>query len=228
VTESVFSMDGDIADLRAMQNLASRYGASLIVDEAHATAVHGPGGAGIVAQAGLTDEVLAVVCTCGKALASAGGFVCGSKVLRDYLVNHARMLIFSTAMPPYFAGQIRAALKFARQMHDQRGSLLRKARAFAGVLRSDGWDISGTDSQIIPVIIGANNDALAAAQFLQQQGFAIRAVRPPTVPVGSARLRLSLTAPITENELLRLRECLRALQLSQLAEAPHSEAVGQA
>jgi 8-amino-7-oxononanoate synthase len=78
------------------------------------------------------------------------------------------------------------------------------------------------------VIIGANNDALAAAQFLQQQGFAIRAVRPPTVPVGSARLRLSLTAPITEIELLRLRECLRALQLSQLAEAPHSQAVGQA
>ena len=228
VTESVFSMGGDIADLRAMQNLASRYGASLIVDEAHATAVHGPGGAGIVAQTGLAEDVLAVVHTCGKALASAGGFVCGSKVLRDYLVNHARTLIFSTAMPPYFAGQIRAALKFARQMDDQRESLLRKTRSFAGALRSDGWNICGTDSQIIPVIIGANNDALAVAQLLQLQGFAIRAVRPPTVPVGSARLRLSLTAPITENELLCLRKCLRGLQASQLVEAPHSEAMGHA
>jgi 8-amino-7-oxononanoate synthase len=228
VTESVFSMDGDIAELRAMQNLASRYGASLIVDEAHATAVHGPGGAGIVAQAGLTEDVLAVVHTCGKALASAGGFVCGSKVLRDYLVNHARTLIFSTAMPPYLAGQIRAALKFARQMNDQRELLQRKARSFALALRSDGWDISGTGSQIIPVIIGANDAALAAAQWLQQHGFAIRAVRPPTVPAGSARLRLSLTAPITENALQRLRACLRTLPVPQLAEAPHSEAVGQA
>jgi 8-amino-7-oxononanoate synthase len=228
VTESVFSMDGDIAELRAMQNLASRYGASLIVDEAHATAVHGPGGAGIVAQAGLSEDVLAVVHTCGKALASAGGFVCGAKVLRDYLVNHARTLIFSTAMPPYFAGQIRAALKFARQMNDQRELLQRKARSFAAALRSDGWDISGTGSQIIPVIIGANNAALAAAQLLQQHGFAIRAVRPPTVPAGSARLRLSLTAPITENALQRLRECLRTLQVPQLAGIPHSEAVEQA
>jgi 8-amino-7-oxononanoate synthase len=113
-------------------------------------------------------------------------------------------------------------------MNDQRESLLREARSFAVALRSDGWDISGTDSQIIPVIIGANNVALGAAQFLQQQGFAIRAVRPPTVPVGSARLRLSLTAPITENELLCLRKCLRGLQASQLVEASHSEAMGYA
>ncbi len=226
VTESVFSMDGDIADVRAMRDLAERQGASLIVDEAHATAVHGPGGAGIVVQAGLQHEVLAVVHTCGKALASAGGFVCGSRVLRDYLVNHARTLIFSTAMPPYFAEQIRAALKFARQMNGQRESLLRRARSFAEVLRSDGWDISGTDSQIIPLIIGGNDEALAAAECLQQQGFAIRAVRPPTVPVGSARLRLSLTVLIAEKELQRLRECLRALQVSQLAEVSHSAAVG--
>src|SRR5262245_21101038 len=101
VTESVFSMDGDIADLRAIQSLAGRYGANLIVDEAHATAVHGAGGSGLLAQCGLSDEVLGVVHTCGKALASAGGFVCGSKVLREFLVNHSRTLIFSTAMPPY-------------------------------------------------------------------------------------------------------------------------------
>src|ERR1700752_1813813 len=100
VTESVFSMDGDVADLRAMQVLAERYGASLVVDEAHATAVHGPYGAGMVVEARLAGEVFATVHTCGKALASAGAFVCGTRVLREFLVNHARMLIFSTALPP--------------------------------------------------------------------------------------------------------------------------------
>ena len=227
VTESVFSMDGDIADLRAMQNLAERHGACLIVDEAHATAVHGPGGAGLVAAAGLAEEVLAVIHTCGKALASAGGVVCGSKSLRDYLVNHARTLIFSTAMPAYFAGQIRAALKLAKEMDRQREALLRSARLFAGALRSDGWDDSGTDSQIIPVIIGENDRALATAQSLQERGFAVRAIRPPTVAAGSARLRLSLTAKITETELVRLRQCLNATKDSRMIETLDNAMAGR-
>ena len=216
VTESVFSMDGDIADLRAMQNLAERHDASLVVDEAHATAVHGPGGAGLVAQAGIGDEVLAVLHTCGKALASAGGFICGSRILRDYLINHARTLIFSTAMPAYMAGQIKAALRLAKDMNREREVLLKNARALASAMRTDGWDVSGTDSQIIPVIVGSNDDALGAAQFLQVQGFAIRAIRPPTVPAGSSRLRLSLTARIAVKELQRMRECLTDWQTSQL------------
>lgn len=215
VTESVFSMDGDIADLRAMQNLAERHDASLVVDEAHATAVHGPGGAGLVAQAGIGDEVLAVLHTCGKALASAGGFICGSRILRDYLINHARTLIFSTAMPAYMAGQIKAALRLAKDMNREREVLLKNARALASAMRTDGWDVSGTDSQIIPVIVGSNDDALGAAQFLQVQGFAIRAIRPPTVPAGSSRLRLSLTARIAVKELQRMRECLTDWQTSQ-------------
>jgi 8-amino-7-oxononanoate synthase len=216
VTESVFSMDGDIADLRAMQNLAERHDASLVVDEAHATAVHGPGGAGLVAQAGIGDEVLAVLHTCGKALASAGGFICGSRILRDYLINHARTLIFSTAMPAYMAAQIKAALRLAKDMNREREVLLKNARALASAMRTDGWDVSGTDSQIIPVIVGSNDDALGAAQFLQVQGFAIRAIRPPTVPAGSSRLRLSLTARIAVKELQRMRECLTDWQTSQL------------
>jgi 8-amino-7-oxononanoate synthase len=217
VTESVFSMDGDVADFPSMLNLAARYGASLIVDEAHATAVHGPCGAGIIAEAGLTDEILAVVHTCGKALASAGGFVCGSKALREFLINHARTLIFSTAMPGYFAGQIRAALRLAKTMNRERQLLQDHSRAFAASLRADGWDVSRAASQIIPVIVGSNDDALAAAQFLQERGFAIRAIRPPTVPVGSARLRLSLTARITGTELQRLRECLATWQGLRMA-----------
>jgi 8-amino-7-oxononanoate synthase len=228
VTESVFSMDGDVADLSAIQGLALRYGASLVVDEAHATAVHGPSGRGIVAEAGLTEELLAVVHTCGKALASAGGFVCGSKVLRDFLINHARTLIFSTAMPAYFAGQIHAALRLAKTMNRERELLFENSRSLAAFLRADGWDLSGTASQIIPIVVGSNEDALAVAHFLRERGFAIRAIRPPTVPVGSARLRLTLTARISAAELQRLRECLKAWQASRIALSSAGAAAGGA
>jgi 8-amino-7-oxononanoate synthase len=228
VTESVFSMDGDIADLGAIQNLAERNGASLIVDEAHATAVHGPDGAGISAACGITKNVLATVHTCGKALASAGAFVCGSNVIRNVLINRARTFIFSTAMPPYFAGQIRAALRLAREMNGERESLLGRSRGFSAALRLDGWDVSGTDSQIIPVIVGGNEEALKAAAYLQREGFAIRAIRPPTVAEGSARLRLSLTTRIAEIELRRLQSCLRHLQIAQPAVSSAGTAAARA
>ena len=201
VTESVFSMDGDVADLRAMQELAERYGASLVVDEAHATAVHGPHGAGMVAEARLAGEVFATVHTCGKALASAGAFVCGTRVLREFLVNHARMLIFSTALPPYMAAQVGAALRLAKTMEAEREYLRTIAGALSASLRREGWDVSRTVSQIVPVIVGSNEEALAAAAFLQEQGFAVRAIRPPTVPAGTARLRLSLTARVTREQV---------------------------
>src|SRR5215471_8884598 len=248
VTESVFSMDGDFADVKAMQSLAERYGANLVVDEAHATAVHGPGGAGIAAEAGLANEVFALVHTCGKALAGAGAFVCGARVLREFLINHARTLIFSTAMPPYMAGQIRAALGLARGMDAERRRLRENSLILAtgiGSWTSDppvllrktaespealGPDLallsaqakhgemaeravaSGSpglrhnpgatrSSQIVPVVIGSNEEALAAAAYLREQGFAVRAIRPPTVPAGTARLRLSLTARITREHV---------------------------
>ena len=219
VTESVFSMDGDIVDLRAMQNLAARYGASLVVDEAHATAVHGPGGAGTVAQAGLTEEVLAAVHTCGKALASAGGFVCGSKVLREFLINHARTLIFSTAMPVYIAGQIRAALRFAKGMYAERKLLLDRSNLLATELNAAGCRTPGGHSQIIPVILGSNEDAVSAAKFLQEQGFAVRAIRPPTVPVGNARLRLSLTTRITHEHIMAVLAALKSWRAPQMSTA---------
>jgi len=208
VTESVFSMDGDIADIAAIVGLAERYGASVIVDEAHATGVHGSGGQGIVASARLAKNVLAVLHTCGKALASAGAFVCGSKVLREHLINQARTFIFSTAMPPYMAGQIRAALGLARRMDAERGVLLDESRRFATTLRERGWDCAATDSQIVPAIVGSNEEALSAAEFLQAEGFAVRAIRPPTVPAGKARLRFSLTASIGRGELDRLSSSL--------------------
>lgn len=208
VTESVFSMDGDIANIAAIVALAERYGASVIVDEAHATAVHGSDGQGIVARVGLAKNVLAVLHTCGKALASAGAFVCGSKVLREHLINHARTFIFSTAMPPYMAGQIRAALGLARSMDVERAALLGESRRFVTSLRERGWDCAATDSQIVPVIVGSNEETLSAAEFLQGEGFAVRAIRPPTVPAGKARLRFSLTASIERSALDRLRSSL--------------------
>jgi 8-amino-7-oxononanoate synthase len=210
VTESVFSMDGDVADVRAIVELAERFGASVVVDEAHATAVHGPEGRGIVAKTGTRERVLAVLHTCGKALASAGGFVCGNGVLREHLINHARTFIFSTAMPPYMAEQIGAALRLARGMETDRRELQQTASEFAAALRRDGWDTSATGSQIVPVVIGGNSDALEAAGLLQAEGFAVRAIRPPTVEEGKSRLRLSLTSKIGRGELDRLRSSLSA------------------
>jgi 8-amino-7-oxononanoate synthase len=208
VTESVFSMDGDVADVRAIVELAERFGASVIVDEAHATAVRGPEGRGIVAETGNTQRVLAMLHTCGKALASAGAFVCGSSVLKEHLINRARTFIFSTAMPPYMAEQIGAALRLERGMELERKELRRIAEEFADDLRRDGWDTSATSSQIIPVLVGTNEHALVAAEYLQAEGFAVRGIRPPTVEEGKSRLRLSLTSKIGWDELVRLRSSL--------------------
>jgi 8-amino-7-oxononanoate synthase len=210
VSETVFSMDGDVVALRELAALAERYGAAVILDEAHATAVHGPAGRGIAAGAGLPPSVVAMTHTCGKALASAGAFVCGSAVLREHLINHARTFIFSTAMPPYMAGQIRAALRLARGMDAQRAELLSRSLWLAEGLRAQGWDTAGSSTQIVPVVVGGNAEALAAAEFLQQRGFAVRAIRPPTVKEGSARLRFSVTCAIAPSELEGLEGALEA------------------
>jgi 8-amino-7-oxononanoate synthase len=208
VTETVFSMDGDVVALRELLALCERFGAGVILDEAHATAVHGPAGRGIAAELAAVRDAAAVVHTCGKALASAGAFVCGSAALREHLINHARTFIFSTAMPPYMAGQIRAALRLALGMDAERAELLARSRRLAAGLRAQGWDTAGSSTQIVPVVAGGNEEALAAAAYLQQQGFAVRAIRPPTVKRGSARLRFSVTCEVAPHELERLEEAL--------------------
>lgn len=210
VTETVFSMDGDVVPLADLLALADRYGAGVILDEAHATGVHGSDGRGIAAQLGLVERAAALVHTCSKALASAGAFICGSSLLKQHLVNHARTLLFSTAMPAYMARQIQAALRLAQGMDFQRAELLAKAKRFAAALSQDGWDTAGSLSQLVPLIVGENDEALSAAEFAQREGFAARAIRPPTVPAGKARLRLSLTVPTPEADLSRLRETLAA------------------
>ncbi len=208
VTETVFSMDGDVAPLRKLAELAEKYGAALIVDEAHATGVHGPSGRGLAAAAGIAGQVLASVHTCGKALGSAGAFVCGPEVLKEFLVNRARTFVFSTALPSYFAKQIRAALEIALTMDQDRQELLQRAAGLANHLKAAGFKTAGSASQIVPVVLGNVAETLDAADYLQRDGFAVRAIRPPTVPDGSARLRLSLTSKIPEAELKRLVKAL--------------------
>ena len=220
VTETVFSMDGDVAPVDAMVALAEKYGAGVIVDEAHATAVHGPGGRGIASQFLADGRLLAAMHTCGKALASAGAFVCGSAVLREHLINHARTFIFSTAMPPYMAEQIRAALHLASEMHTERAELISRSQDFAKSLQRDGWDSPGTTTQIVPAVIGANDAALAAAEFLQRAGFAVRAIRPPTVPPGTARLRFSVTHKVSAAELEKLAAALSTWRAQSLQPIP--------
>lgn len=204
VVESIFSMDGDRAPLRELAALAARYHAELIVDEAHATGVCGPNGRGCVAELGLAGRVFATVHTCGKALAAAGAFVCGSEPLRRLLINRARTFIFSTALPPYFAAQVAAGMRLAASAEAARVHLTDLSNFFRNQLLQNGFEIAGSDSHIVPVVLGSNETALAFAANLQARGFGVRAIRPPTVPEGTARLRLSLTAGLTQTMLADL------------------------
>jgi 8-amino-7-oxononanoate synthase len=203
VVESIFSMEGDRAPLADLVALADRYGAELIVDEAHAIGVRGPRGSGCVAEAGLSRRVLATVHTCGKALAAAGAFVCGSENLRRFLINRARTFIFNTGLPPYFAAQVAAGMTFAKEAESERARLVELSAYLRNELKNNGIEAGG-DSQIVPVILGSNDAAVNFAELLRARGFGVRAIRPPTVPPGTARLRFSLTAKITKDDLSEL------------------------
>jgi 8-amino-7-oxononanoate synthase len=220
VIESLFSMEGDRAPLAEIAALAEKYGAALIVDEAHATGVLGPQGRGLVAEAGVRDAVLASVHTCGKALASAGAFVAGSDILKRFLVNRARTFIFSTTLPPYMAHQIRAALKLTREADDRRERLFLLADALRLRLKELGLNAGRSNSQIIPVMLGSNDSALRAAEVLRRAGFAIRAIRPPTVAPGTARLRISLNAGLSETDCEWLIQAFVGAMMS-----PHASAL---
>jgi 8-amino-7-oxononanoate synthase len=201
VTESVFSMEGDTAPINSLLDLARTYDAELVIDEAHATGVCGPQGRGISAELGVEDDMLAIVHTCGKALASAGAFVCGGSILKEYLVNRARTFIFSTAMPPYLAGQIQAALSLAREADGERAHLRTIASALREGLASAGLDCGASSTHIVPVMFGNEEMALHVASELRHEGFAVKAIRPPTVPPGTARIRISVTSRITMEDV---------------------------
>jgi len=194
-------MDGDLAPVNEMTSLAKRYGAEMIVDEAHATGVFGAEGRGRVAELGLEHEIFAVIHMCGKALASAGAFVCGGATLKKYLINRARTFLFNTALPPYFAEQIRAALALARGADEERARLRAMSVSLREDLRAGGWDTAKSASQIVPVLLGENDVAMRIAAELGREGFAVRAIRPPTVAEGTARLRLSLNCALKDEEM---------------------------
>lgn len=212
VVESVFSMEGDRAPLPELARLADAYGAAFIVDEAHAAGVFGPEGRGLIAEAALSGAALARVFPCGKALACCGAFVVGSAALKNFLVNRARPFIFSTALPPYLARQIHTALALAREAEAQRACLRRLALTLRTRLQESGLNTGSTDTHIVPVILGTNDLALEAAQNLGRAGFAIRAIRPPTVPPGTSRLRISLNASLSMETIERVTHVLSSMK----------------
>jgi len=212
VVESVFSMDGDYAPLEYLYTLADKYDACLIIDEAHATGVLGPNGGGLVAEKGRPDCVLATIHTCGKALASMGAFVACSDTLRQYLINKARSFIFSTALPPYIARQTAEAVSIVVEADSKRHYPAELSAHLRYSLRDGGFDTGRSESHIVPVILGSNEPALRLARGLVERGFGVKAIRPPTVPAGTARLRLSLTTAIDMEQASQLARCLVGLE----------------
>jgi len=222
VTESVFSMEGDLAPLETLVGLAEKYNAYLIVDEAHSIGVCGREGRGLVADLPDRSHILAAVYPCGKALASCGAFACSTATVKDYLVNHARSLIFSTANPPYIAHQIRAALDLIREADDRRAHLRQISAALRTELRTAGLRCAPGDTPIVPVILGSNESALHVASELQSAGFAVKAIRPPTVQPDTARIRLSLTSNISVEDIRRLAQVLIAATSARNASLAHA------
>ena len=194
--ESLYSMDGDSPDLTALLAVADRHEAMLVIDEAHATGVLGPQGRGLAANFEGRENVITLH-TCGKALGTVGGFVLGPRTIRDFLVNRARPFIFATAPSPLIAAITRAALEISRTNPERRERLARLVQ-FAGHELHRRCGIEGSGTHILPAIIGSDQAAVSVATCLQRRGFDIRAIRPPTVPEGTARLRIALTTAVNE------------------------------
>jgi 8-amino-7-oxononanoate synthase len=241
VTESLFSMDGDLAPLDRYAELAARHGAELIVDDAHATGLFGAArGSGLCEELGVERRVAAVVSTLGKAAGLAGAFVAGPKVLVDYLVNRCRPFVFTTAPPPLLLHAIDLALdRMAAEPWRRRRALalaerLRRRLAALGVLGMLGGRRPGGGGPIVPLWLGDNRRALAAAERLAALGFDVRAIRPPTVPLGTARLRVSVHADHSEAEIDALAEALAGVLAAtapgmggrMVAEVPAAEVSG--
>ena len=203
VTESVFSMDGDLADLKTLAQLKERYGATLIVDEAHAVGVFGDQGRGLAEAAGVLDQVDILVGTFGKALASMGAFAVTSPPLKEYFVNTVRPFIFTTALPPAVLSWSRLMLRRMQGMARERAELTALGRRLRDDLASRGC-VTGGGSQIVPVIVGEDDVAVRLALKLQEAGYLVLPIRPPTVPPGTARVRLSLTAALRWDDLSAL------------------------
>jgi len=202
VTESVFSMDGDLTPLTDIADIAQRHAAVLVVDEAHATGLWGARGSGRVEALGLRDRVLATVHTGGKSFGSGGAWVAGSRRLCDVMVNRARSFIFSTAPLPVLAAALDAGLDMMAREPQRRAEVHRKAAWLRQKLAEVDINVGGA-SPIVPVIAGSNESALELQAGLLDAGFDVRAIRPPTVPRGTARLRVTVRYPVSDDDLSR-------------------------
>ena len=210
VTDSVFSMDGDLAPLAEIVSLAQQYDAWVMVDEAHATGVFGPHGSGLVEELGLTGQVDIQMGTLGKALGCVGAFVAGSHALIDWLVNRARSFIYTTAIPPAMAAAVLAALDIVEREPERRQQLWANTRELADGLRSLGYTLGATRSQILPVIIGEAGETMAVAEAILQRGVFAHGIRPPTVPEGTSRIRVTPMATHTSEHLSRTLDAFAA------------------
>jgi 8-amino-7-oxononanoate synthase len=211
VTESLFSMDGDFAPLSDYQSLCHETDTALIVDEAHAVGIYGNHGSGYVEHIGREDQVFLTINTAGKALGVSGAFVAGPQWAIDFLIQRARPFIFSTAPPPPVAAALEASLDVIRDEPERRLRLLENACRLRRLLDDSGLNIPVSNSQIIPVVLGDNQRATYAAEELQREGFDVRALRPPTVPAGTARLRVTVNAGLDESTLIRFALALKKI-----------------
>lgn len=212
VTDSLFSMDGDLAPLATLSQLAAQHHAMLLVDEAHATGVFGAQGRGVSELQGCEAGVHIRVGTLSKALGSHGGFVAGSQTLIDWLANRARPYVFSTAAPEALAAAGLAALAIVREQPQRRRQLLQNAAELRENLRSRGLNVGASQSQIIPVILGDPERTMQASLQLREQGLWVPGIRPPSVPPGESLLRISLTVAHTPEMVERLIEALSGLK----------------
>jgi 8-amino-7-oxononanoate synthase len=215
VTESVFSMDGDTAPLVEIAETTRRHRAWLMVDEAHGVGVFGKSGAGLVEELGLGSAVDVQIGTLGKALASSGAYAAGSRALVDWLVNRARSFVFTTGLTPASAEAARAAIEICRREPWRAADLRRRVRVLGERLRRSGWSVPRIESQILPVVVGEAERALSLAARLLERGLYVAAIRPPTVPPGTSRLRLSVMATHTEEQLERVAGAFEELALEE-------------
>ncbi len=214
VTDSVFSMDGDVAPLAEIVELAQRHGLRTVIDDAHGTGALGPGGRGALAEAGLEDQVDVIVGTLGKALGSYGAFVACDHQMTRYLLNAARTFIFSTALPPPAVAGALAALDLLEEKPRRVAKLAANAAALRRGLIREGFDVGGSTTQIVPLIVGDAELAVRMCDAALGRGVFAQAIRPPTVPAMTARLRLAVMATHREEELIEATRTLGAVARS--------------
>ncbi|MBI4976100.1 MAG: 8-amino-7-oxononanoate synthase [Spirochaetes bacterium] len=207
ITESIFSMDGDAADLAELTRIRDEYDCLLMVDEAHATGIFGARGSGMLEESGVRADI--EIGTLSKAIPSAGGYIAASPVIIDVIRNRARSLMYTTALPPAALSVAHDAIDIIERMTKERQAFRERCTGFASTLAAAGYIVYGTTSQIIPVRTGSNEATLAAARALRERGIFAVGMRPPTVPKGEGRIRFSICRGHTGDDIARLTEAVR-------------------